>query len=64
MKDGSGCEVSIVTSHKPSDVLLITLSTGVLYELKIVTSFFVKSAEQFKSHSFPIERRLEFFKFG
>ena len=34
------------------------LSTGLLYELKMVTSFFVKSAEQSELYSFPIERRL------
>ena len=61
---GSGCEVFIVTSHKPSDVFLVPLSTGVLSELKMGTSFFVKSAEQLESHSCPIERRLALFRFG
>ena len=32
-------------------MFLITLSTGVFSELKMVMPFFVKSAEQFESHS-------------
>ena len=36
----SGCEYLIVTSHKPSDVFLILLSTGGFSELKMVKSFF------------------------
>ena len=54
------CDYFIVTPHKPSDVFLIPLSTGVLSELKIVTLFFVKSEEKYESHSFPIERRRAF----
>ena len=46
MLDDSGCYDVIVTYHKPSDVLRFTFSIGVLSELKIVTSSFVKSAEQ------------------
>ena len=60
----SGCEYLIVTPYKPSDMLLIMLSTGVLYELKMVTFFFVKISEQLESHSCPIYRKLELFKFG
>ena len=56
----SGCDYLIVTSHKPSYVFIITLSTGVLSELKMVPPFFEKSAEQSDSHSCPIERRLVF----
>ena len=55
---GLGFEVSIVESHKPLVVFLIPLSTGVLSELKMMTSFFVKIAEQFESHSFPIDSRI------
>ena len=61
---GSGCEVLIVEPHKPSDVFLVPLSTGVLYEFKMVTYLFVKSAEQLESHICPIERRLALFRFG
>ena len=53
----------IVTPYKTSDMFLITLSTGFLYELKIVTSFFLKSAEKSESHSCTIEGRLELFRF-
>ena len=60
---GSGCEVLIVEPHKPSDVFLVPLSTGVLSELKIVTSFLVKSVEQLEPHIYPIERRLVLFRF-
>ena len=35
-----------------------------LYELKMVTSFFVKSAEQSELYSCPIERRLTLLRFG
>ena len=38
--------------------------TGVLPELKMVTYFFVKSADQLESNSCPIERRLAHFRFG
>ena len=38
VRGGSGYEVSIVTTHKPYNVLLISLSTGFLSELKMVTS--------------------------
>ena len=37
------CDVVIVTSQSPKDLLLILLSTEVLSELKMVTSSFVKS---------------------
>ena len=57
------CNDLIFTSHNPSDMFLITLSTGLLYELKIVTSFFVKSADKSESHSCTIEGRLELFRF-
>ena len=60
---GSVCEVSIITSHKPSYLFLIPLSTGVLSELKMVTSFLVKSVEQLEPHIYPIERRLVLFRF-
>ena len=60
---GSGCEVSIVTPHKPSDVFLISLITGFFSELKMVTFFFVKSVEQLESHSCLIEIRLALFRF-
>ena len=55
---GSGCKVQIATSHKLSDMLLVPLSTGVLSQLKIIFSFFVKNAEQLESHGCPIERML------
>ena len=42
VRGGSGCEFSNVTSHKPLDVFLVPLSTGVLSELKMVMSFFGK----------------------
>ena len=64
MRDGLGCDVSIVTPHKPSGVLLISLVTGALYELKTVTPSIVKIAEQFESHNCTIERRLELLKIG
>ena len=64
VRGGLGCEVSISVSHKPSEVLLFLLSTGVFSGLKMMTSFFVKSAEQLESHSFLIERRLTIFRIG
>ena len=64
VRGGLGCEVSILVSHKPSDVFLFLLSTGVFSGLKMMTSFFVKSAEQLESHICPIERRLALFRFG
>ena len=64
VRGGSGFEVSIVTSHKLLDVFLVPLSTGFLSELKMVTYFFVKIAEKFESHSFPIERSMALFRFG
>ena len=64
MRGGSGCEVSILASHKPSGVFLVTLSTEVLSELKMMTYFFVKSAENLESHSCPIENRLALFRLG
>ena len=63
VRGGLGCKVSIVTSYKSSDVLLVPLSTGVLSELKMMASFFVKSAEQFELHGCPIDRSLVLFKF-
>ena len=39
-----------------------TLSS--MYEFKMVTYLFVKSAEQLESHICPIERRLALFRFG
>ena len=60
----SGCDVSIVTYYYPYNVFLVPLSTGVFSELKMTTSLFVENAEQFESHSFPIERKLTLFKFG
>ena len=45
LRDFLGCDDFIVTSHKPSVVLLVILITGVLSELKMVTSFFVKILE-------------------
>ena len=60
---GSGCEVPIVTPHKLSDVFLVPFSSRCLYELKMVTSFFVKSEEQLESQSCPIERRLALLRF-
>ena len=64
MRGGLGCEVSSFAYHKPSDVFLVPLSIGVLYELKIGTSFFVKSAEKLESHSCTIKGRLALFRFG
>ena len=63
MRGGLGCEVSIVKSHKPSDVFLFPLSIGVLSELKMLTLFFMKIAEQLESHSYLIERRMALFRF-
>ena len=54
----------IVKSQGPSYIFLIPLRTGVLYKLKMVTSFFVKSVEQLESHSCPIERRLALLRSG
>ena len=62
MRGGLCREVSIATSHKTSDVLLVPLSTVILSELKIAASFFL-SAEQFESHSCPIETRLVILRF-
>ena len=62
MRDVSGFDELIVTLHKPLYVFLILLIMGFLSELKMVTSFFVKIAEQPESQSFPIERRLALFK--
>ena len=64
MGNDSCCDDVIVTSQRLSDVFLIILSAGVLYELKTMTSFFVKSVEQSYLRSFLIERRLELFRFG
>ena len=55
---GSGCEVSIVISYKPSGLFLVPFSTVVLSEFKMVTSFFVRSAKQLESHSCLIESML------
>ena len=60
----SGCDDLIVTSHKPSGVLLLQLFKGVLYELKMVKYFFVKSEDLPKLQSCSIERRLVFLRFG
>ena len=61
---GSGYEFSIVTSHKLWYMFLVPLSIGVLSQLKMATSFFVKNAEQLESHSCPIERRLSLLRSG
>ena len=61
--DDSGCGDVIVTSQRPSGVLRFPFSTGVLSELKMVTSFFVKSMEQSELHSCTIERRMAIFRF-
>ena len=63
VRGGSGCELSIVISHKPSYVFLVPLNTVFLSELKIVTSLFVKSDNQLESRSCPIEMSLAFFRF-
>ena len=60
---GSGCEFSITTSHKPLNVLRVPLRTGLLSELKMVASFFVKSAEKLESPSCLIEGRLAILSF-
>ena len=60
---GSGYEFSIVTSHKLWYMFLVPLSIGVLSQLKMATSFFVKSVEQLESHICPIERMLELLRF-
>ena len=44
--DDSGCDDVIATSQRPPYVSCFLLSTGVLSELKMVTSFFVKNVEQ------------------
>ena len=59
----SGCDDVIVKSQISSYVLLFPLSTGVLFELKMVTSFFVKNVEQAKYHSCTIDIRLDLFRF-
>ena len=64
VRSGYDCEVLIMTYHTPSDVVLITFSKGFLSELKMVTYSFLKSSEKFESHSCPIERRMELFRFG
>ena len=46
VRDVLGCGDLIFTPHKSSDVFLILLSTGVFSELKMVMSFFLKSAEK------------------
>ena len=61
--DDSGCGDVIVTSQRPSGVLRFPFSTGVLSELKMVTSFFVKSMEQSELHSCTIERRMALLTF-
>ena len=53
----------IVKSQGPSYIFLIPLRTGVLYKLKMVTSFFVKSADQSRLHSCTIDIRLDLFRF-
>ena len=46
VENDAGCDNDIVTSQRPPDVFISTLSTGVLSELKTVTFFFLKSAEK------------------
>ena len=60
----SGCCDVIVIFYRPLYVLRFLLSTGMLSALKMVTSFFVKSADQVESHICPIGRRLALFRFG
>ena len=64
MGDDSGSSDVIVTYQRPSDIFLIPLSTGVLSELKIGMSLFLKSAEKPELHSCPIESRMNIFRFG
>ena len=59
----SVCGDLIFIYLSPSYVLLITSSTGVLYELKIVTSLFVKIVDQSYLNSCLVERRLALFWF-
>ena len=54
----SDCYGVIFTPQSPLYVFNFTLSTGMLSELKIMTSFFVKSVEQSELHSCLIERRM------
>ena len=59
----SGFYYVIVAYQRTSDVFLFPLITGVLSELKMVTSFFVIISEQSESHSCPIEKSLVLFIF-
>ena len=49
-----GCDGAIFTSQSPSDAFRFLLSKGVLSGLKMVTQFFLKSAEQSEFNSCPI----------
>ena len=60
----SGCDDEIIKSKIPLYVFIFALITGFLSELKIVTSFFLKIAEQSQSKGCNIDRRLELFRFG
>ena len=62
--DDSGFYGVIVTYQSPYYVFCFLLSTGVMSELKMVMSFFVKIVEQSGFCSWPIERRLALFLFG
>ena len=62
--DDSGCDDVIVISQRPYDVFRFPLSTGVLSELKMMTSFFIKSAEKSKSYSCPIGKGIDLLRFG
>ena len=46
MGNDLGCGDVIVTPQRPSYVLTVTFSTGVLSELKMVKPVFVKIADQ------------------
>ena len=62
--DDSGCYNLISTSQMPSYVFRFLFSTIIFSELKIVTSFSVKSVEQSEFHICPIYMMLVIFKFG
>ena len=44
--NGAGSNGDIVTSQRISDIFRLLLITGVLYELEMMTLFFVKISEQ------------------
>ena len=54
----------IFMSQRPLDAFNFLFRTGVLSELKIVTSFFVKSVDRSELHSCLFESSLVLLRFG